>query len=139
MPATSFASDIDAIFRLEVPIIVRIAERFATVDEVISWVPGLIIDMSKHADEELELLVNNVPIGLGTAVKIGENFGIRISYVGDLKAKIEAMSGDRSRAHNVGDGSAAHAGASPPPPSPIPGMSDEEAARVLDAVLGGQA
>jgi hypothetical protein len=63
------------------------------VDEVVQWVPGMIIEMAKNADEELELLVNNVPIGVGSAVKITENFGIRISYVGDLRERIEAISG----------------------------------------------
>ncbi len=86
-------SDIRSILKLEVPLIVRIAERTMHVDEVVQWVPGMIIEMGKSADEELELLVNNVPIGVGSAVKITENFGIRISYVGDLRARIGAMSG----------------------------------------------
>ncbi len=86
-------SDIRSILKLEVPLIVRIAERAMHVDEVVQWVPGMIIEMGKNADEELELLVNNVPIGVGSAVKITENFGIRISYVGDLRERIDAMSG----------------------------------------------
>ncbi len=86
-------SDIRSILKLEVPLIVRIAERAMHVDEVVQWVPGMIIEMGKSADEELELLVNNVPIGVGSAVKITENFGIRISYVGDLRERIGAMSG----------------------------------------------
>jgi len=86
-------SDIGSILKLEVPLIVRIAERAMHVDEVVQWVPGMIIEMAKSADEELELLVNNVPIGVGSAVKITENFGIRISYVGDLRERIDAISG----------------------------------------------
>lgn len=86
-------SDIRSILKLEVPLIVRIAERAMHVDEVVQWVPGMIIEMAKNADEELELLVNNVAIGVGSAVKITENFGIRISYVGDLRERIDAISG----------------------------------------------
>lgn len=94
-------SDIRSILKLEVPLIVRIAERSMHVDEVVQWVPGMIIEMAKSADEELELLVNNVTIGVGSAVKITENFGIRISFVGDLRERIGAISG-------VGDAAAAH-------------------------------
>ena len=36
------------------------------------------------ADEDLEVMVNNKPIGAGLAVKVGENFGVRVTYVGDL-------------------------------------------------------
>jgi len=86
-------SDIRSILKLEVPLIVRIAERSMHVDEVVQWVPGMIIEMAKSADEELELLVNNVPIGVGSAVKITENFGIRITFVGDLRERIGAISG----------------------------------------------
>lgn len=91
--AIAMKSDIRSILKLEVPLIVRIAERAMHVDEVVQWVPGMIIEMGKNADEELELLVNNVPVGCGSAVKITENFGIRISYVGDLRARIDAISG----------------------------------------------
>ncbi len=44
-------------------------------------------------DDELQLQVNNVPIGTGTAYKIGENFGIKISFVGDLHSRIKALGG----------------------------------------------
>lgn len=61
--------------------------------EVLSLVPGAIIELPKSSDEELDLLVNNKQIGVGTAVKVVENFGIRISFIGDLKQRIEAMGG----------------------------------------------
>ncbi len=86
-------SDIRSILKIEVPLIVRIAERVMHVDEVVQWVPGMMIEMAKGADEELELLVNNVPIGVGSAVKISENFGIRIRFVGNLRERICAISG----------------------------------------------
>jgi len=88
-------ADLESILKLDVPVIVRLGERVASFDEVIAWVPGSIVELEKSADGELELLVNNVAIAKGTAVKVGENFGIRISFVGDLKAKIEAMSENR--------------------------------------------
>ena len=75
-------SPIDSYAKLEVPIIVRLGAREMPVREVLALVPGSIIELPKQADEELDLLVNNRRIGAGTAVKIGENFGIRISYVG---------------------------------------------------------
>ena len=84
-------ADVTAILKLEVPLIVRLGERHMTVGQVISLVPGVIIELPKNADEELELLVNNKPLGMGTAVKVGENFGIRITHIGDIKSRVEAM------------------------------------------------
>jgi flagellar motor switch protein FliN len=83
--------DLSSILRLEVPVIVRLGQRTMTMNEVLSLVPGAIIEIPKSAEEELDLLVNNKQIGVGTAVKVVENFGIRISYIGDLKERIEAL------------------------------------------------
>ncbi|GJQ30975.1 MAG: hypothetical protein HBSAPP03_28590 [Phycisphaerae bacterium] len=77
--------------RLEVPIVVLLGERQMRTAEVLAWVPGAIIELPKSADAELELLANNKPIGLGQAVKVGENFGVRITFVGDAQDRLNAL------------------------------------------------
>lgn len=81
------------IMRLEVPIVVRLAERPMKVDDVLGWSPGSIIELPKPADAELDLLVNNKAIGTGVAVKVGENFGLKVTRVGDVPERIGAMGG----------------------------------------------
>jgi flagellar motor switch protein FliN/FliY len=85
------ATDLQSILRIEVPVIVQIASRPMPVDDVLKLAPGAIIELPKLADEELEILVANKQIGLGTAVKVGENFGVRVSYVGDVRQRIAAL------------------------------------------------
>lgn len=85
------SSRLDRILSLEVPIIVRLGERRMAMGEVLGIIPGAIIEVSKSAEEELDLLVNNKVIGSGVAVKVGENFGIRITFVGDVKERIRAL------------------------------------------------
>jgi flagellar motor switch protein FliN len=82
---------LDAILTLEVPVIVRIAVRTMSLEEILSMAPGAIIELPKGADEELEILVNNKPIGTGIAVKVGENYGVRVSYIGDISQRIKAI------------------------------------------------
>ncbi len=84
---------VESILRLEVPIIVRVGQRRMTLAEASGLAPGSIIELNKNADEQLDLLANNIPIAQGSAVKVGENFGIGIEYVGDLKERIEALGG----------------------------------------------
>ncbi|MEM1166165.1 MAG: FliM/FliN family flagellar motor switch protein [Planctomycetota bacterium] len=79
------------ILNLEVPVIVRLAERDLPLSEVLAMVQGMIIELPKSAGDELELMINNKPIGTGTAVKVGENFGIRLSFLGDVRERIEAL------------------------------------------------
>ncbi len=83
--------DVDCILKLEVPVIVRLGERRLKLREVLQLAPGAIIELPKSADEMLDLMVNNRPIGGGAAVKIGENFGIRIDWVGNAEDRISAL------------------------------------------------
>jgi flagellar motor switch protein FliN len=82
MESAAMSSEVDAILRLEVPVIVRLGERTMTLGEVLALVPGSIIEIPKLADDELDLMINNERVGVGTAVKVGENFGLRLTAVG---------------------------------------------------------
>lgn len=86
-------ADLGAILKLEVPLIVHIGQRMMPVKDVLALGPGAIIELPKLADDQLEILVNNKPIGQGVAVKVGENFGVRVTFVGDMRQRIRAMGG----------------------------------------------
>ena len=73
------------------PIIVEIGSKSMPIDAVLALAPGSIIELSKGVEEELEIKVGNTSFGSGVVVKIGENFGVRISFVGDIKKRIEAL------------------------------------------------
>ncbi len=89
-PATP---ELARILRLQVPIIVKLAARKLTLSEVMRLGPGAIIEFSKSSDEPLELLINNKTIGVGEAVKVGENFGLKITQIGDVRQLIQSMTG----------------------------------------------
>ncbi len=86
-------AELRSILKLEVPVIVQLGTRAMTVNEVLSLAPGAIIQLPKTADEELEILVNNKAIGSGIAVKVGENFGLKVAYIGDIRKRIQALGG----------------------------------------------
>lgn len=70
---------------------VQLGARTMRVSEVVRLLPGSILELTKSADAELDILVNNHLVGTGTAVKVGENFGIRITHIGDSAARLSAM------------------------------------------------
>ena len=84
-------SELDRILRLSVPVIVKLAERKLSLAEVLRLGNGAIIEFFKSSDEPLELLINNKSIALGETVKVGENFGLRITQVGDVRAVIRSL------------------------------------------------
>jgi flagellar motor switch protein FliN/FliY len=89
------ADDLKRILHLEVPVIVKLAQRRLTLSEVMRFGVGAIIEFSKSNDEPLELLINNKPIALGEAVKVGENFGLRLTQIGDVRELISALGPQR--------------------------------------------
>lgn len=85
------AADLKSILSLEVPVIVRLAERPIALAEVLALAPGAILELPKTSEEELDVLVNNRLIGRGHAVKIGENFGIEITAINNSTERVEAI------------------------------------------------
>jgi flagellar motor switch protein FliN len=95
-PLSSALTDreLDRILRLEVPLIVKLADRKMNLSEVMRLGTGAIIEFFKSSEQPLELLVNNKVIAVGEAVKIGENFGLRIRQIGDARQVVQALGGE---------------------------------------------
>lgn len=85
------SSDLRRINRIEVPFVVVLGERPIKMSDILGWIPGSIVELAKDAEEELQIRINNKPIGSGTAVKVGENFGVQINFCGEATDRIEAM------------------------------------------------
>lgn len=93
-PAGRLPEHLRRVLKIEVPIIVRLAQRPIPVSRIIKWVPGSIIEFEKNADAPLDIMTNNTCIGFGSAVKVGENFGIRITSMINARGKLQAMASD---------------------------------------------
>ena len=85
------STDLKTILRLSVPVIVQVGRHRLTMDDILAFGPGAIIELTKSSEEDLDLLVNNKIIGKGAAVKVGENFGIRINHIDSARDRIEAL------------------------------------------------
>lgn len=87
----SAVEDLRRILRVEVPVIVQLAQRQMSMEEVLGLNVGSVIQFDKPFDAELELIISNRRIGAGHAVKVGENFGLRISTIGSVQDTIRAL------------------------------------------------
>ncbi len=87
-------TDVDTILKLEVPLLVMVGECRMPVEDVLSLGPGAIMELERPADSDLILMVNNKTIGAGQAVKVGENFGVKITKIDSAAERINALGGD---------------------------------------------
>lgn len=85
------AADVERILRVPVPVIVTLAERDMAVELIVKIRVGTIIEFEVPFDSELTLHVANRSIGCGQGVKVGENFGLRISHIGTVEERIKAL------------------------------------------------
>lgn len=82
---------IEQILSLSVPISVTLAERDMKVDSLLTISVGTIVEFEVSFDADLTLHVANRPIATGHAVKVGENFGMRLTTVESLEDRIDAL------------------------------------------------
>ncbi|MFQ5500985.1 MAG: FliM/FliN family flagellar motor switch protein [Phycisphaerae bacterium] len=82
---------LDRILKLKVPVRVRLANRSMLVSEIMNLGPGTILEFDRTVDQELDLMISNRQIGCGVAVKVNEHFGLRITYIGDVKERINSL------------------------------------------------
>lgn len=79
------------ILRLRVPAVVVLAKRRMHVNEVRRLSLSSIIEFEKAITDQLELHINRVTIARGEAVKVGENFGLRINEIDELPHRINSL------------------------------------------------
>ncbi len=90
-PAAAWPPELRRLVSIEVPMIVLLAQRQMSLNEVMRLAVGAIIEFNKPADKDLELLVNNKVIAYGQAVKVSENFGLRLNKVGPVRETIQKL------------------------------------------------
>ena len=83
--------NLEKVINLELPVIVVLAEKSATLDEVLSLCVGSVIVFKKHSTEPLDILVSNRRIGAGKTVKVGEHFGVHVGDIGSPEETLERL------------------------------------------------
>jgi flagellar motor switch protein FliN len=90
-PASDRPREVQRILSLTVPVAVKLAERDIPLEAILKITVGTILEFDVSAETELTLSIGGEPIGTGQAVKVGENFGLRVSRVLSVRDRIAAM------------------------------------------------
>ncbi len=90
-PAPPREHNVDRILSLPVTLAVLLAEKDIPVESILEMTVGTILEFDASFDSELSLCVVDRPIGSGQAVKVGERFGIRLTHVGSVQDRVNAL------------------------------------------------
>ncbi len=83
--------EIERILSLTVPVAVKLAQREIPLEAILKITVGTILEFDISADTELALTIGASTIGSGQAVKVGENFGLRVSRIQSVEDRIAAL------------------------------------------------
>ncbi len=83
--------DLARLMGITVPLSVVVAERAMPIESILDMTVATIIEFEKPFDQHLLLFINDKCIGQGQAVKMGENFGLRITAIDSQADRVLAM------------------------------------------------
>ena len=75
------SENIDLIMDVPLDVTVELGRTSTSIQEILDFVPGTIIELNKIAGEPIDVLVNGKYVAKGEVVVIEENFGIRITEI----------------------------------------------------------
>lgn len=85
--------EVARILGLTVPCSVILAQRDMSIQSILAITVGTIIEFNVPFDADLTLYIANRSIARGQAIKVGENFGIRIHKIDSIEHRIDALAG----------------------------------------------
>lgn len=95
MPGTAqtpvLSNNVRRVLTIEVPVSVILAERSMPIQNILNIAVGGIIEFPQRFDQELKLCVSNTTVARGQAVKIGENFGFRVTHIDSPANRLSAI------------------------------------------------
>jgi len=84
-------ADIDLLLDVPLRITVELGQATRTIRELLELGRGSLLNLSRHAGEPVDVLVNGQHIARGEVVVIDENFGVRVTEVVSPEARLRSM------------------------------------------------
>jgi flagellar motor switch protein FliN/FliY len=80
-PVIALQENIDLIKDVPLEVTVELGRTHKSIQEILDFAPGTIIELNKIAGEPIDVLVNGKYVAKGEVVVIEESFGIRITEI----------------------------------------------------------
>ena len=90
-PGAADNSELERILKINLPVIVHLAQRSLPVARIMDFAAGGMIEFDKPVDEDMDLMINNKCIGKGQVVRVGGNYGLRITRIASIADTILAL------------------------------------------------
>lgn len=82
---------VEALLAVPLTASVVLAEKRSSLREVLTLRPGDLLEFPRRADAPLELRVGGHPLAEGSAVRVGERFGLRVASIAPPRERVRAL------------------------------------------------
>jgi flagellar motor switch protein FliN len=79
--ASAPPSMLDTLLDVELPVSILLASREASLDDVMRWGPGAIVEFDAGLEDPVDVIVNKRIVARGSVVLVDGNYGVRITEV----------------------------------------------------------
>lgn len=83
----------ELLLRTKAPIIVTLAKKEMKAQKLLDLHLGAIIEFDHRYESPVQISVNNLPIGLGQTVKVGDHFGVRVTSIVSQQDRVTRLGG----------------------------------------------
>ena len=84
-------NNVDMILNLPVKVSAELGRARVSIAEILGFCQGSVVELDNVAGEAINLTMNRRVVAVGEAVVINENFGLRISEVDSVRARIAKL------------------------------------------------
>lgn len=86
------ADRLEDLLGLELPVIVLLAEKTMTLEEILALRKDSVIEFDKLSNAPLDLYVNNRRLGSGNAIKLEDRFGLHVGEIDSAEETLRKLS-----------------------------------------------
>jgi len=77
------SDNLKLLFDVKLKFSVRLGTKTFLLKDIVNWDVGQIIELEQMVNEPLDILINNIKVGVGEAVIVDGKFGIKVKYIGE--------------------------------------------------------
>jgi flagellar motor switch protein FliN/FliY len=89
--ATATELKVDLLNDIELDATLRFGSRDMTLEEVLNLGPGSVIELDRHINEPVDLVVGDRIVARGEVVVAGGNFALRVTEVATPQLRLESI------------------------------------------------
>lgn len=90
-PTSNQSSKLDLLYDIDLDATIRFGTREMALSEVLELGPGTVLELDRHVNEPVDLVVGDRIVARGEVVVVSGNFALRVTEVATPQLRLESI------------------------------------------------